>query len=135
MIFRKSRRGQTGGSTPPPDLRCSFCNKSQQAVEKLIAGPKVYICDKCVGICNDILAENRMLVGNPARLPDPPSFEDEVEPLDHPPSASDVRLVRCRLCGQVSAVEFCLPVAQRGWVCGACLDAVREVLDASSPEA
>lgn len=53
--------------------------------------------------------------------------------LENPPAS--VRPMRCKLCGSVSAVEFCLPIAGRGWLCGSCLDAVREVLDASSPEA
>jgi len=39
------------------DLRCSFCGKSQDEVKKLIAGPTVYICDECVELCNDIIAE------------------------------------------------------------------------------
>ena len=39
-------------------LRCSFCNKTQDQVKKLIAGPNgAYICDECVGICADILDE------------------------------------------------------------------------------
>ena len=39
-------------------LRCSFCNKTQDQVKKLIAGPNgTYICDECVGICADILDE------------------------------------------------------------------------------
>src|SRR5215475_3685199 len=42
-------------------LRCSFCNKSQREVKKLIAGPTVYICDECVDICLDIIAEDRVL--------------------------------------------------------------------------
>jgi ATP-dependent Clp protease ATP-binding subunit ClpX len=42
--------------TPSP-LRCSFCGKSQNDVRKLIAGPTVYICDECVELCNDIIAE------------------------------------------------------------------------------
>ncbi|MDX1630812.1 MAG: ATP-dependent Clp protease ATP-binding subunit ClpX [Thermoanaerobaculia bacterium] len=42
-------------------LRCSFCNKSQREVRKLIAGPTVFICDECVDICLDIIAEDRML--------------------------------------------------------------------------
>ncbi len=42
-------------------LRCSFCNKSQREVKKLIAGPTVFICDECVDICLDIIAEDRML--------------------------------------------------------------------------
>ena len=40
------------------DIRCSFCNKTQNQVRKLIAGPSgVYICDDCVDICADILEE------------------------------------------------------------------------------
>jgi ATP-dependent Clp protease ATP-binding subunit ClpX len=38
-------------------LSCSFCGKSQKDVKKLIAGPTVYICDECIGLCNDIIAE------------------------------------------------------------------------------
>ena len=38
-------------------LYCSFCGKSQKEVKKLIAGPTVYICDECIGLCNDIIAE------------------------------------------------------------------------------
>ncbi|MDH3258709.1 MAG: AAA family ATPase, partial [Deltaproteobacteria bacterium] len=38
-------------------LTCSFCGKSQNEVRKLIAGPTVYICDECVELCNDIIAE------------------------------------------------------------------------------
>ncbi len=41
------------------DLRCSFCNKSQRDVKKLIAGPSVYVCDECVEICNEIIAEDK----------------------------------------------------------------------------
>ncbi len=40
-----------------PGLRCSFCGKSQEEVRKLIAGPDVYICDECIALCNEILAE------------------------------------------------------------------------------
>lgn len=38
-------------------LRCSFCGKSRDEVRKLIAGPTVYICDECIDLCNDIIAE------------------------------------------------------------------------------
>src|SRR6266851_3407149 len=38
-------------------LKCSFCGKSQNDVRKLIAGPTVYICDECIELCNDIIAE------------------------------------------------------------------------------
>ncbi len=39
------------------NLQCSFCGKSQKEVKKLIAGPTVYICDECIALCNDIIAE------------------------------------------------------------------------------
>jgi ATP-dependent Clp protease ATP-binding subunit ClpX len=40
-----------------PQFRCSFCGKSQDQVRKLIAGPEVYICDECIGLCNEIILE------------------------------------------------------------------------------
>ena len=40
-------------------LRCSFCNKSEDQVRKLIAGPEgVYICDECIELCNEMLTED-----------------------------------------------------------------------------
>ena len=39
------------------NLSCSFCGKSEREVRKLIAGPSVYICDECIGLCNDIIAD------------------------------------------------------------------------------
>jgi len=46
-------RTREGGGT----LKCSFCGTSQNDVRKLIAGPTVYICDECIELCNDIIAE------------------------------------------------------------------------------
>jgi ATP-dependent Clp protease ATP-binding subunit ClpX len=46
------RRDDSNGN-----LSCSFCGKSQKEVKKLIAGPTVYICDECIALCNDIIAE------------------------------------------------------------------------------
>ncbi|MGA8892885.1 MAG: ATP-dependent Clp protease ATP-binding subunit ClpX [Anaeromyxobacteraceae bacterium] len=45
------------GTEKRETLCCSFCGKSQKEVKKLIAGPTVYICDECIGLCNDIIAE------------------------------------------------------------------------------
>ena len=46
------------GKNSGNDIRCSFCNKTQNQVKKLIAGPNgAYICDECVGICSEILDE------------------------------------------------------------------------------
>lgn len=38
-------------------LKCSFCGKAQEQVRKLVAGPGVYICDECIELCNEIIAE------------------------------------------------------------------------------
>ena len=38
-------------------LRCSFCGKSKDSVKKFISGPSVYICNECISLCNEILAE------------------------------------------------------------------------------
>ncbi len=55
------------------NLSCSFCGKSQREVRKLIAGPTVYICDECIKLCNDIIAEeNEREEGRPqVTLPTP----------------------------------------------------------------
>jgi len=39
-------------------FRCSFCGKAREEVRKLVAGPTVYICDECIDLCNDIIAED-----------------------------------------------------------------------------
>jgi ATP-dependent Clp protease ATP-binding subunit ClpX len=41
-------------------LRCSFCGKSQLQVEQLVNGPNVRICNNCVDICNEIIADNKL---------------------------------------------------------------------------
>ena len=59
-------------------LRCSFCNKSQNDVRKLIAGPTVFICDECVTVCQDIIDEDQGLEpasGN-VHLPKPPEIKE-----------------------------------------------------------
>ena len=43
------------GISPKRRLRCSFCRKTDREVSKLLAGPRVFICDECVAICNGIL--------------------------------------------------------------------------------
>ncbi|MDN3986375.1 ATP-dependent Clp protease ATP-binding subunit ClpX [Zwartia vadi] len=45
------------GSAPTKVLHCSFCNKAQHEVRKLIAGPSVFVCDECIDLCNDIIRE------------------------------------------------------------------------------
>src|SRR5690606_11372863 len=55
-------------------LHCSFCGKVQKEVKKLIAGPNVYICDECIQLCNDIIAEEvekEELLNTSGKIPNP----------------------------------------------------------------
>ncbi len=59
-------------------LRCSFCGKSKDSVRKFISGPSVYICNECITLCNEILAEDeeREVVENITRVPSPTEIKD-----------------------------------------------------------
>ncbi|MCB0344503.1 MAG: ATP-dependent Clp protease ATP-binding subunit ClpX [Bdellovibrionales bacterium] len=63
-------------------LTCSFCEKTQDDVRKLVAGPQVYICDECVDLCNDILREELDSDGTVASIDDLPSPRLIKEHLD-----------------------------------------------------
>jgi len=64
-------------------LICSFCGKSQEEVKKLIAGPTVYICDECIELCNDIIAEESKLEDASAadvrKLPKPQEIKEVLD--------------------------------------------------------
>jgi len=49
------------GSMNRQGPRCSFCGKSQNAVERLVAGPNVYICNECIDLCNEILKDEEFM--------------------------------------------------------------------------
>jgi hypothetical protein len=53
------RRAIRSGSRPSVEPRCSFCGKRRRDVQKVIAGPGVFICDQCVRLCNEVLVEDR----------------------------------------------------------------------------
>jgi ClpX C4-type zinc finger/Glyoxalase superfamily protein len=65
-----SSAGTQNDPTPPKTLYCSFCGKSQHEVQKLIAGPEVFICDECVDLCTGIVDPDddkelfRLMTGN-----------------------------------------------------------------------
>ena len=67
-MTKKSGSGRSG------NLVCSFCNRTQEEVRKLIAGPSVYICDECIELCNDIIAEEveqDEVKGDGSKIPTP----------------------------------------------------------------
>ncbi len=63
-------------------LRCSFCGKSQEQVRKLIAGPNVYICDECVGLCTEIVEEEYDVLANQSERAEMPKPKEIKEILD-----------------------------------------------------
>ena len=54
-----------------PLLRCSFCDKSQNEVKKLVAGTNGYICDECVILCNDVIKDETVTASSKDKLPSP----------------------------------------------------------------
>jgi ATP-dependent Clp protease ATP-binding subunit ClpX len=62
-------------------LRCSFCGKSKDSVRKFISGPSVYICNECITLCNEILAEDeeREVVENITRVPSPSEIKEVLD--------------------------------------------------------
>ncbi len=65
-----------------PVLSCSFCGKNQKEVRKLIAGPTVYICDECISLCNDIIAEELGTSDSSSGFKELPKPADILEVLD-----------------------------------------------------
>ena len=71
------------------ELKCSFCGKPQSRVRKLIAGPNVYICDECIGVCTSILEDEldfmpeqhcgQMAAARPEHLPTPQELKDVLD--------------------------------------------------------
>lgn len=63
-------------------LKCSFCGRGQDEVRKLIAGPTVYICDECIGLCNEIMAEefnSSFDINISAKLPAPKEIKNYLD--------------------------------------------------------
>jgi hypothetical protein len=109
-MFGRTKRASDAG---PLDLRCSFCNKSDRDVRKLIAGRMVFICDECVDVCVDIIATDAATPA--AAVPEPPFAGTPPWPAK----------IRCALCRMPLALEEALAVPDRGIVCGPCIAAVR----------
>jgi hypothetical protein len=98
------------------DLRCSFCAKEAEHVRKLIAGPKVFICDECVEICLEILREQR-----------------REQPADAVPVSSTASTWRgttpagfCPLCRNSLMMQDAVLIAKKGVLCRPCVADVQK---------
>jgi hypothetical protein len=101
-------------------LSCSFCGKTQHQVAKLIAGPTVFICDECVRICVDILAQpTGSSAGGSGAAADRPDVP-ELAPLS----------IRCAMCQMMTPPQDLLPVEDRGGLCPGCVAEIEAALEA-----
>jgi hypothetical protein len=102
-----------GAPTPPQstaaDIHCSFCHKSRAEVRKIIAGPSVFICDECVELCDDLIAEH-----SEAHFP--------VERV-----RVNAGTASCSLCRLPKDVRDLRMIEERGLLCLECIAATRRV--------
>ncbi len=107
-------------------MQCSFCGKKADALRKLIAGPTVFICDECVAVCVDILAQDaqaRVAAGE----------TEAAERVDALARKLPENVKACSLCGKTSSLIDMLPIEQRGIVCAECADAIEDTLARGKP--
>ena len=97
-----------------PDLACTWCGRPPSEVAKLVAGPRVFICDACVAA-----AEHAA------------SGRDTTGPFSMTMRAS-VRRRRCAFCSRTAAKDRPVLAAAVGNVCSACLAICRQIMDSSS---
>ena len=96
-------------------LRCSFCNKRKDQVEKLIAGPQVFICGECVEVCNDIIADDERVAKSRGSGP----AERVDDPVKWP------HMIECALCRiPIATDEGVVITGNRGILCPNCMNAV-----------
>lgn len=113
---------------PDAPMRCSFCNKPDHEVRKLIAGPTVFICDECIEVCVTILVTDQR--GDPAPEPEADRLR-QLGAAAFPPKP--VQRDACSLCGATQPVLELLPIADRGQLCGECTDAIEDEIAKGRP--
>ena len=111
--------GRRPAKKPGKKYTCSFCGKNQDEVRKLIAGPIVYICDECIDLCNDIIAEE---VEQEEQLKGAAS-----------PVASLSTPTWCRVCHLPKSAEEIVAVSELGFFCRRCIDMICAAIDDPAP--
>jgi len=112
--------GRRQGAEKPeePELRCSFCAKDADHVRKLIAGPKVFICDECVEVCQDILHDDGRQ--NPAEAPAVSSTA--------PTWRGTTPAGFCPLCRMPLMMQDAVLIEGKGVLCRPCVADVQEAV-------
>ncbi len=107
-----SRRWRKGAKTPRPGP-CSFCGRTAEQVKKLIAGPGVYICDRCIPVASEAIA-----TGEPSGL------HGTAIALVAP----EARTEKCSFCGKRRYQVPGLAAAHDARICAECLELCHEIL-------
>ena len=107
-----SRRWRKGAKTPRPGP-CSFCGRTAEKVKTLIAGPGVYICDRCIPVASQTIATGEP-AGPPAAVIEPVAEEDMAE--------------KCSFCGKRRHQVPGLAAAGSARICAECLQLCHEIL-------
>jgi ClpX C4-type zinc finger len=102
------------------NLACSYCDKTHREVRKLIAGPTVYICDECVKLCNDILAEEAQRTH---LAPD----ETASPPKQHE-GAKESGPKLCSFCGKSRAEVSKLIAGPAACICNECIGLCNDII-------
>lgn len=112
-------RWKPGRPIDPQSLRCSFCGKSEHDIRKLIAGPRVFICDECVSVCDDILASGaaRSISSSAAVEPPAPSMPSD-----------PVRYLSCAICRLPTSWDEAVLVPERGALCQGCVGEIEAAI-------
>lgn len=110
MIDRSSDVPDDSTSDHQSQLACSFCGKGRDEVRALITGSQVCICDECVAVCEEVLEKEETLPIGDSAIRQATLFN----------LATD-----CVLCRMPAPIEDLLPIPERGFLCTACLGAIR----------
>jgi hypothetical protein len=107
-----------GKGKPDTMLRCSFCGKHQKQIKKLIAGPKVYICDECIEKAGQVIATGEVAA----------TALSAIKSL-----GEDAITVKCSFCGKRRHQVSGMAVAAEGAVCVECLALCNEIITEDLP--
>ena len=118
MMFIGEKRG-TLRKPDQDELRCSFCNKGQNEVRKLIAGPTVCICDECVQSCVEIMEQDKE-----AR----PGSIDQGATSGQLAGDKRPQAQVCTLCGLPASLDDGLAIEARRFLCPGCVGAIESAI-------
>ena len=114
----------TGSRHDHGGLICSFCGKTQREVRKLIAGPRVYICDGCIKRCNQVFAEE--LGRRAAGLPGSSEKAARTDGLIR--GAANEEEAPCSFCGKTQTDSRAVAIGAAAHICSECIGLCKDII-------